>query len=269
MSLLDTDAEEPSPAAPNPLRRGLLIVVVLVAVGYGLVALLRPVPEVTEPVPSPSVSTPVPGTSPEIEPTVEIEAAPEPAPEPTPAAPSRPAPPPPAAPAVVLRVASDVDGADVFIDRRHVGQTPFESFDVAPGAHRINVSAAGYDGFVEDVEIGDELTDISVAFTEVRLSQSVAVVHKHRFGSCEGRLVAGLNGILYETDHNDSFSVQLDELEEFTIDYLEHALRIKPRDGRRYDFTDDQPNADALFVFHREVEGARERLASGDQPAGS
>ena len=259
MSLLDTDAEEPSPAAPNPLRRGLLIVVVLVAVGYGLVALLRPVPEVIEPVPSPSISTPVPGASPEIEPTVEIEAAPEPAP----------APPPLAAPAVVLRVTSDVDGADVFIDRRHVGQTPFESFDVAPGSHRINVSAVGYDGFVKDVEIGDELTDISVAFTEVRLSQSVAVVHKHRFGSCEGRLVAGLNGILYETDHDDSFSVQLEELEEFTIDYLEHALRIKPRDGRRYDFTDDQPNADALFVFHREVEGVHERLASGDQPAGS
>ena len=39
------------------------------------------------------------------------------------------------------------------------------------------------------------------------------------------------------------------------------------RGGRTYNFTDHESNADALFVFHREVEQARERLAGGDRAA--
>ena len=63
-----------------------------------------------------------------------------------------------------------------------------------------------------------------------------------------------------------AFEVTLEAMEEFTIDYLEHNLRIKIREGRTYNFTDEQDNADALLVFHREVENARRRLASGDRP---
>ena len=44
------------------------------------------------------------------------------------------------------------------------------------------------------------------------------------------------------------------------LDYLEHTLTIKKRDGRTYNFTDDQDTADALFSFHREVEQARQRM---------
>ena len=36
---------------------------------------------------------------------------------------------------------------------------------------------------------------------------------------------------------------------------------------KRYDFTDPQGNADRLFVFHRDVDKARERLKNGDPPA--
>ncbi len=47
------------------------------------------------------------------------------------------------------------------------------------------------------------------------------------------------------------------------MDYLQKNLRVQPRYGRCYDFTDPDGNADRLFVFHRETEKARERLSSG------
>ena len=106
------------------------------------------------------------------------------------------------------------------------------------------------------VEIGDTVTELDVAFTIVDLDERVAVIHKHRFGDCAGDLVASLDGIHYQTDGDDSFSVAVDALEEFSVDYLEHNLRIKIRGGRTFNFTDAQPNADRLFVFHREVEQA-------------
>ena len=37
---------------------------------------------------------------------------------------------------------------------------------------------------------------------------------------------------------------------------------MKRRGGRTYNFTDEQDTADALFVFHRDVERARDRLAN-------
>ena len=45
------------------------------------------------------------------------------------------------------------------------------------------------------------------------------------------------------------------------------ATSVKPRKGRTYDFTDPSGNADHLFVFHRDVDNARERLRKGDPAA--
>ena len=170
-------------------------------------------------------------------------------------------------PPIVLRVTSDVDGADVFIDRVHAGTTPFESHAVETGRHRINVTASGYESYAQDVEITGDLTSVTASFRQVRLDERIPVVHKHRFGDCTGELLANTAGITYRTDDDDAFEVGLDGLEEFEVDYLEHNLRIRLRGGRTYNFTDRQENADALFVFHREVEEARERLARGDEPA--
>ena len=39
---------------------------------------------------------------------------------------------------------------------------------------------------------------------------------------------------------------------------------MKGRGGRTYNFTDEQETADALFVFHRDVEQARNRLANAE-----
>ncbi len=169
-------------------------------------------------------------------------------------------------PVALLRVTSDVDGADVFIDRSFVGKTPFESFDVSPGPHRVNVSAPGYDGFSESVEIGEVPTILDLSFKTVHLDQRVAVVHKHEVGACEGQLVATLDGVRYQTDDDDAFVADLDALEEFSVDYLEHNLRLKVRGGRTYNFTDTEPNADKLFVFHREVDRVRDRRRTDGSP---
>ena len=171
-----------------------------------------------------------------------------------------------APPPVVLQVVADIDGADVFIDRSYVGTTPFESTTLGPGRYRINVSASGYESYEEDIEIGGEPASIVVTFRQVSLNERVAVIHRHRFGNCAGELIANTSGLRYQTSDDDAFEVTLEDMEEFTIDYLEHNLRIKIREGRTYNFTDEQDNADALLVFHREVENARRRLASGDRP---
>ena len=72
----------------------------------------------------------------------------------------------------------------------------------------------------------------------------------------------------YETaNKDDAFTTPLLDLDTFEVDYLEKNLRIKPRQGKRYDFTDPEGNADHLFVFHRDVDKARERLKKGDPPA--
>ena len=268
MPLLDGHEE------PPPAKRRWLYWLIGVALAAGAAYVLAPryqaPSEDTDraaPVETPRPALPAAAAEPEALPAEApppAAAVPEPEPvvEPESAAPEPPPPPP-----IVLRVTSDVDGADVFIDRLHVGRTPFESHAVEPGRRRINVTAAGFESYAEDVEITGDLSSVSASFRVVRLEERIPVVHRHRFGDCAGELVATTAGITYRTGDNDAFEVGLDALEEFAVDYLQHNLRVKVRGGRTYNFTDRQEDADALFVFHREVEEARERLARGDHPA--
>ena len=258
---------EPPPRKRRGWLYGFVLLVVAAGAAYVFVPQLRtPSGEADRAAagdaPRPAATPAAPESDPAAEPAPggTAEPAPDPEPDPEPAAEL---PPPP----LVLRVTSDVDGAEVFIDRRYAGTTPFESHDVEPGRRRINVSAPGYEGHAEDVEITGDLTTIAVRFREVRLDQRIPVVHKHRFGDCEGHLAATPAGIAYQTADDDAFEVAFDALEEFAVDYLEHNLRLKVRGGRTYNFTDHGENADALFTFHREVERARERLARGEPPA--
>jgi hypothetical protein len=168
----------------------------------------------------------------------------------------------------MLQIDADVPGAQVFIDRVFVGKAPVTTTDVKVGSHRINVSAAGYEGVSQALEVKPGMQQVSVKLREVRLDAGIDVVHKHRTGSCQGRLVATPQGMRYETtDADDAFRSALLDIDTFEVDYLEKNLRIKPKQGKRYDFTDPEGNADRLFVFHRDVEKARERLRKGDPPA--
>jgi len=155
-----------------------------------------------------------------------------------------------------------VPGAQVFIDRQFVGTAPLSAENVKPGTHQLNVTAEGFDGIAQTIDVEPGPRDLTFRFREVRLDATLAVVHKHRIGSCTGRLVATAEGIRYDTtDTDDGFSVQLGDLETFQVDYQEKNLRIKLRKGRQFNFTDPDGNADRLFVFHRDVEKARQRLS--------
>lgn len=158
-----------------------------------------------------------------------------------------------------LSVGTDVPGAQVFLDRRFVGKAPLVISDVAPGKHRLNVSAEGYEGYAEDITVGPGNNRVQVRFKEVRLDESLAVKHKHGLGSCQGRLVASPAALRYETDRDkDGFSVPFSSLEPLEVDYMSRNLRVKVRGGRTYNFTAE--NADDLLTFQQAVEKARKRL---------
>jgi hypothetical protein len=208
---------------------------------------------------------PAPAPAEPARPTRRAEARrPEPAPEPAAPAPA----PVETAEVGTLRIGADVSGAQVFLDRQFVGTAPVVAENVKPGTHQLNVSAEGFDSFAESIEVAPGTRDITVKFREVRLDARVDVIHRHGIGSCRGQLVATPQGIRYDTPNkDDQFTTALLELDTFQVDYLDKNLRLKLRRGKQFNFTDPEGNADRLFVFHRDVEKARERLRRGDQPA--
>ena len=245
--------------------------VLVVAGGIGLFLLTRvsrePAPAKVAGEPSRPVVQPSPAPPPE--PAAAPE-APRPRPRPASPAPVAEAPPAPAAEApppadlVTLRIDSDVPGAQVFIDRQFVGAAPLTTSEVKPGTHQINVSAPGYDQYAQSVEISPGPRDIMVRFKEVRLDAKVEVVHKHGVGSCRGTLIATPQGVRYDTaNKGDAFTVALTNMDQFEVDYLDKNLKIKIKGGKQYNFTDPAGNADNLFVFQRDVDKARQRLAAG------
>lgn len=162
----------------------------------------------------------------------------------------------------LLRIDSDVAGATVFLDRNYLGTTPLEVKNIEPGEHELTASVEGYDMYAEAVDVPAEPMDIQIRFKEVKLDETVAVVHKHTFGQCQGILHATLTHVTYETDHKDAFSVPWAALERFDVDYMDKNLNLKVRGGKNYNFTSESGNPDDLFVFHQSVTEAREKLKS-------
>jgi hypothetical protein len=257
-----TDPGEPRNRRAEPIR---LVVPLLIVVALGVVVAwwLRPPAErhatpapapapkpVVEDAPAPTAPATPPVARPTTRPTpAEQTNAPAPAPE-------------AAAPKPTLHVSSDVDGAHVFVDRKYLGKTPLETSEIAPGTHQVNVSAEGYDGVSESVSVAESgSTDVHVSLKTIRLDVSVAVVHKHAMGSCQGTLRADPSGLRYETPNTpDTFSVPLADLEVFSTDYAQKTLKVKKRGGKTWNFTTKAANADALVSFQQAVDHARQKL---------
>jgi len=166
-------------------------------------------------------------------------------------------------PAAGLTVEADVPEADVFVDREYKGKAPLVLTDVAPGPHRINVSAEGQDGYAETVEVTGESQTLSVRLRQVRLAASLDVVHKHSIGSCRGRLSATPAGLRYAAAKgDDGFDVPLSSVERLDADYLKKQLTVKLRGGRTYNFTEGGGHADALVGFQQSVARAQSRWAA-------
>ena len=226
-------------------------------------ASVRETPPAPKAVDAPPATTPAPEPDAPRRPTRRA-AAPKPDATPTPAPAAADAP----ADEATLRIDSDVPGAQVFIDREFIGPAPVTAQHVKPGSHRINVSAPGYEGVADTIDVTAGSREITIRLKDIRLDATLDVVHKHRMGSCKGRLTATPQGIRYETtDKDDGFRATLLEMETFDVDYLKKNLRVKLRKGKQYDFTDPEGNADRLFVFHRDVAKAADRLRKGDPPA--
>jgi hypothetical protein len=266
-----SEEQDPSPEPQPETRRLRAGVITLVVAAVAAVAavwwLLAPAP----PKEASVASTPAPVAAPA--PVTSSPAAPEttPAPKPRPARKAEtPTPATPAAPAAPttgeLHIDSDVPGAMVFLDRKFIGNTPAAATDVPPGTHHLNLTAEGFDGYSNDIEVAAGPADVMVRFKEVRLNEKVDVVHKHAFGSCEGRLLADPQGVRYETTNkSDAFSMKYAEIETFAVDYLKKNLVIKKRGGKQYNFTTKAENADPLFVFHRNVDKVRTQVTGGSK----
>jgi hypothetical protein len=256
-------------------RRILALVIAGLALvaGAGLYVLIGPRPA-SRPAPAPGASAarePSPTAPSAPLPTTRPETAPRPArrtPGSAPAAPAAPAVAEAAPELGTLRIEADVPNAQVFLDRQFIGTAPVTAERVKPGTHQLNVSAEGFDGIARTIDVEPGPRDVAVRFREVRLDATLAVVHKHRIGSCMGQLVATTQGLRYDTeDKGDQFTAPLADLETFVVDYQDKNLKIKLRKGRQYNFTDPDGNADRLFVFQRDVEKARQQLVKGASPA--
>lgn len=269
MSVYDENPQESATPSRLPVVGGALVALVI-AGGAGWY-LTRPAPEAPKAVetpaeapkraaPAPKKAEPAPVAEPAAEPAPRRAAAkkPEPAPAPAPAAPK--------ADAATVVIESDVPGASVFVDREFVGTAPVTLRDVAPGTKRINLSAEGFEGVQRSVEVSPGENTVTLRFKEVRLNTSVGVAHKHGLGGgCEGTLRATIDGLQYETSNKgDAFNLPYAQVESFEVNYLEKNLKVKQKGGKTWNFTDKAAaNADKLFVFHRDVTAAREKLAKG------
>lgn len=166
-----------------------------------------------------------------------------------------------------LRIDSDVRGADVFIDNSFVGKAPAVVEGVAPGRRKISVSAPGYATVAEFREIAAGPDELTIALRTIRLNRRVAVTHRHRFGSCEGALIATPAGLRYETSHaQDAFSAPLTGIGTFEADYLQRNVKVGIPGGRTWNFTVPDGTADDLYAFYQDVEKVRQRLIDdGDE----
>ena len=265
MSVFDHEQQSRTGGMGKILAIGAVVVALMVG-GYVAYTLMNtPVPNPQEAPPA-TKSDAAPAPKPKM---VEPEPAPEEAktpakPKPKKEKPVEPASTPVAPAGPVLVVESDVPGASVFVDRKFVGMTPLKTTEVSAGPHQLNASVAGEDGVAQTIDIAATAdTFVAVKFKAVRLDAQVAVVHKHTFGSCAGTLSATPAGIKYATDNkNDGFAFALKDLEVFEIDYLKKELKVKQRGGKTWNFTDKSDNADKLFVFHRDVTKAKDKLAA-------
>jgi hypothetical protein len=269
VSVFDEPPPDSGSSSRGALIAGGLVVVLLVAAAVWWLSGRRedapatataPAPEAR---PAPAPAGPAPAAEPERRaPAAEPRAAKKAVPDSNPA----PAEASPAAEAATLVVESDVPGASVFLDREFVGTAPVTLKNVAPGSKRLNLSAEGFDGISRTVDVTSGEQTVTMRFKEVRLDANVAVAHRHGMGGgCEGTLRASVDGLAYDTANKaDAFSLRYEQLETFEVNYLEKNLRVKQRGGKTWNFTDRRAeNADRLFVFHRDVQAARDKLANG------
>ena len=62
----------------------------------------------------------------------------------------------------MVQIEVDVPDAQVFVDRVFIGKAPITTTDVKVGSHRLNVSAAGYEGVAQPLEVKPGMQQVVV-----------------------------------------------------------------------------------------------------------
>ena len=126
------------------------------------------------------------------------------------------------------------------------------------------MSVTGYEGFVDTIDVEAGTRTFAHSFKEIKLDAKIEVTHKHSVGSCSGTLRATPQGLVYDTTNKgDAFSVALTDLDTFTVDYLEKNLKVKTKAGKTFNFADAEGDVNRLYLFHRDVDKARQRILAG------
>jgi hypothetical protein len=87
-----------------------------------------------------------------------------------------------------------------------------------------------------------------------RIDARLLVLHKHRFGDCQGTLRAVPGSLTYATDHKeDAFRLAFADVEALELDADKKNLRIRRRGGKTWNFTTRDETGTALTTFHKEA----------------
>jgi hypothetical protein len=81
---------------------------------------------------------------------------------------------------------------------------------------------------------------------------ALEVVHKHKLGSCRGRLTATATSLRYEPAHpGDGFDAARTTVQRLEADVRKKILVLKLRSGRTYNFSDPGGRAEPLLAFQK------------------
>ncbi|MCI0490935.1 MAG: PEGA domain-containing protein [Blastocatellia bacterium] len=119
----------------------------------------------------------------------------------------------------VLRVKTDVTGAQVIIDDKEVGRTPLTLRSIAAGTHRLTLAREGYEDHTQQVEITAQRTaSLFIVMKPVttplpELPVEFKVMHQHRFGYCVGVLTVSAEAMDYKAEQGeDRFHIPIETL---------------------------------------------------------
>jgi hypothetical protein len=126
--------------------------------------------------------------------------------------------------------------------------------EVAPAteAARVVPSAAVSPGASPSASPSSGASGAPTATATPGVMAALEVVHKHKLGSCRGRLSATATSLRYEpTRPGDGFDVPRTTVERLIGDARKKILVVKLRGGRTYNFTDPAGGADPLLAFQK------------------
>ena len=122
-------------------------------------------------------------------------------------------------------------------------------------------AATKFDLLVTNGKISQNELDNAIAEARKSISSDLEsiLIEKYKVSKLDiGKSIAQFHKCPY-IEYSERTLVDIELLRNLNVDYLKKNLRVRRRGGRTWNFTN--ASADPLFVFHRDVSKARDRLA--------